>query len=106
MLDDIENLRNRPVSSDATNHAKTLPLCFVLDRRPELRVQILALCDDPRPESHRRLRELLARQGALHFSLLGMALLRARARRALLGFGPRAKLDDLEDYLLDATAPT
>jgi hypothetical protein len=105
VLDDIENLWNRPVSSDATNHAKTLPLCFVLDRRPELRAQILGLCDDPRPESHRRLRELLARQGALHFSLLGMALFRARARRALLGFGPRAKLGELEEYLLDATAP-
>lgn len=106
VLDDIENLWNRPVSSDATNHAKTLPLCFVLDRRPELREQILGLCDDPRPESHRQLRELLAHHGALHFALLGMALFRTRARRMLLGFGSRTRLDELEEYLLEATAPT
>lgn len=105
VLDDIENLWNRPVSSDATNHSKTLPLCFVLDRRPELRDEILGLCDDSQPESHRRLRELLASHGALHFALLAMALFRAKARRTLLGFGPRGRLEELEEYLLEATAP-
>lgn len=106
VLDDIENLWNRPVSSDATNRAKTLPLCFVLDRRADLREQILGLCDDPRPESHRRLRELLASHGGLHFGLLGMAMFRSRARRALQGSDTRAQVDELAEYLLEATAPT
>lgn len=105
VLDDIENLWNRPVSSDAVNRAKSLPLCFVLDERADLREPILALCDDPRPASHRRLRELLASHGGLHFGLAGMALFRSRARRLLRSVGGRTELHDLEEYLLDATAP-
>lgn len=105
VLDDIENLWNRPVSSDAINRAKTLPLCFVLETRADLREDILALCDDPRPPSHQRLREQLARHGGLHFSLVSIALFRSRARRALLSVGARAELGALEEYLLEVAAP-
>jgi hypothetical protein len=106
VLDDIENLWNRPVSSDAANRAKTLPLCFVLERRGDLRDRILGLCDDRRPESHQQLRELLASHGGLHFGLLAMAMFRARARRALSGSDARSRIDALAEYLLEATAPT
>jgi hypothetical protein len=105
VLDDIENLWNRPVSSDAVNRAKTLPLCFVLDAQADLREPILALCDDPQPASHRRLRELISSCGGLHFGLAGMSLFRAHARWSLRSFGGRTELHDLEEYLLDATAP-
>jgi hypothetical protein len=105
VLDDIENMWSRPVSSDAVNRAKTLPLCFVLDARPDLRAGIFELCDDPRPTSHRRLRELLASHGGLHFGLVSMALLRSHAARMLSSIGGRARLGDLEEYLLEATAP-
>lgn len=105
VLDDIENLWNRPVSSDAANRAKTLPLCFVLDTQGELRTQIFALCDDPRPHSHERLRELLADHGGLHFALVSIALFRSRARQALSSAGGRTVLGELEEYLLEAAAP-
>jgi len=106
ILDDIENLWNRPISSDALNHAKSLPLCFVLDQQPELRNYMYSLCDVPSVDSHRRLREGLEHHGALHFGITCIRQLRARALQDLLRFGDREEIGPVEAYLLDCVAPS
>lgn len=69
IVDDLDNLLSRTVSSDAHNLSKTLPLCFALETAPEHRDLVLTLCREPDPQSHRRLRVLLSELGAFHYGL-------------------------------------
>jgi len=69
IVDDVDELLNRAVSSDARNLSKTLPLCYALEAAPEGREQVLRLCREGRAQGHRRLRELLGELGAFDYGL-------------------------------------
>lgn len=82
IMDDIENIWGRPVSSDALNLSKTLLLCYALEAAPERAEEIRRLATGGSRGQHQELRSILEDLGAFHSALAGAL---AHFRRASSG---------------------
>jgi len=89
IMDDIENLWSRPVSSDALNLSKTLLLCYGLELGRERAAEIRRLAGEGTMASHRRLRGVLADLGAFHYALAEAVVHFRRAQAGLQALAQR-----------------